>query len=57
MAKLVGWKVWYDDGSVFSSLDGDWKDAPAEGVQILVEYYEDGTKILHLERDYYILDE
>ena len=57
MAKLVAWKIWYDSGGVFSSLDGDWKDAPADGVQVLVEYYEDGTKKLHIEREYYILDE
>ena len=57
MSKLVGWKIYYDDESVFSSLDGGWKDAPSDGVQVVVEYYEDGTKKLHFERDYYIFDE
>lgn len=57
MPRLVGWKLYFDDGSVFSSLNGRWEDAPADGIQVLVEFYEDGTKKLHLERDYYILDE
>lgn len=57
MAKMAGWRIYYDNGSVFSSLDGEWKDAPNDGIQILVEFYEDGSKILHVEREYYILDE
>lgn len=57
MAKLIGWKIWYDNGSVFSSSQGEWKDAPVDGVQIVVEYYDDETKKIHIERDYYILDD
>lgn len=57
MAKLISWKIWYDNGGTFSSLNGDWKDAPSDGVQVVVEYYDDGTKKIHIERDYYILDD
>lgn len=57
MSKLIGWRIYYDDGSVFSSLDGDWKDAPSDGVQVLVEFYEDGSRKIHIERDYYMLDD
>ena len=57
MAKLIGWKVYYDNESTFSSLEGSWGDAPCNGIQVLVEFYEDGTKKLHVERDYYILDD
>lgn len=49
--------MYYDDGSAFSSCEGKWEDAPSDGVQILVEYYNDGSKKLHIERDYYIFDE
>lgn len=49
MAKLIGWKLYFDDGSVFSSLNGEWEDAPCHGIQVLVEFYEDGTKELHKE--------
>lgn len=57
MAKLVGWKIYFDDGRVFSSREGEWKDAPVDGVQVLVEFYDDGTRSLHVERDYYLLDD
>jgi len=57
MAELIGWRLYYDDGSVFASTDGGWRDAPADGVQVLVEFYNDGTKKIHIERDYYLLDE
>lgn len=57
MSNLVGWKLYYDDGGVFSSSDGDWKDAPLDGVLVLVEFYDGGERVLHIERDYYILDD
>lgn len=57
MAKLIGWKLYYDNGSVLSSLEAKWEDAPPDGIQILVEFYDDGSKKLHIERDYYILDD
>lgn len=57
MSKLIGWKIYYDDDSTFSSLDGEWSRAPSDGIQVLVEYYEDGSKKIHIEREYYILDD
>lgn len=57
MAKLIGWKLYYDNGSVLSSLETKWEDAPPDGIQVLVEFYDDGSKKLHIERDYYILDD
>jgi len=38
--KVIGWKLWYDDGNVFSSHDGQWKDAPQDGVLEMMVYYE-----------------
>ena len=55
--KLIGWKLYYDNDTVFSSSDGDWETAPSDGIQVLVEFYDDGSRKLHVERDYYLLDE
>lgn len=57
MAKLIAWKIYYDNESIFSSSDGSWEDAPCHGIQVLVEFYDDDTRKLHIERDYYLLDE
>lgn len=55
--KLIGWKVFYDDGREFSSKDHDWKDLPTDGVLAVVEFYDDGTKEVHDSKDYYVLDD
>lgn len=39
---IVGFIVWYGDGSVFSSAHGDWEDAPREGVQVIRFFHPDG---------------
>ena len=57
MPNLVDWKIYYDSGAVFSSHNGKWEDAPGDGIQVLVEFYDDGTRKLHYEKDYYILDD
>lgn len=57
MRKLKGWRVFYDDGSEFSSGDLEWKDLPSDGILAVVELYNDGTKEVHHSRDYYILDD
>jgi len=30
------WKLWFADESTFSNLDGDWEEAPCDGVQFLM---------------------
>lgn len=42
-APFVGWKIWYGDGSVFSSSMGRWEDAPNENVQCIIIYQEIDT--------------
>lgn len=32
---VVGWRLWYGDGSVASSVDTSWDDAPDQDVQVL----------------------
>ncbi len=31
------WRVWYDDGSSFSDLEGEPHEAPGRGVQVVVQ--------------------
>jgi hypothetical protein len=49
------WRLYYDDGSTFSSADGTWAQAPNEGVQVLVTYQEPPYKVLHDGVDTYRL--
>ena len=30
------WRIWYSDGSTFSSEDGTWEEAPGRDVQIIL---------------------
>ena len=57
MSSLLGWRIYYDNGTTFSSVDGTWNEAPGDGVQVVVEYYDDESREVHLARDYYIFDE
>ncbi len=61
------WRIYYRGGRVFSSEDGPWRDAPADGVLAVVEiigerrtirsggdYYrlaDDGTVVVHETSD------
>jgi hypothetical protein len=38
-SKLVGWKLFYTDGSTASSMSTKFNDAPQLGVQALIKYY------------------
>ena len=40
--KIVGWQLWYADGSSISSAESTWEDAPQSGVQVLKRYFENG---------------
>lgn len=59
--KIVGFKIWYSD-SVYTSLDGDWENAPSDDVQIVMVYFEmlDGlgrhTRLYSSGCDYYALN-
>ena len=48
------WKIYYTDGSTFSSDDGEWKNAPSDGVQALATAHPDfGRQVWH-SNDYYV---
>jgi len=33
------WKIYYSDGSTFSSNNGTWEEAPDQDVQVVILYY------------------
>ena len=35
---IIGWKIWYTDDRIFSSLDTKWEELPDDGVLFLVLY-------------------
>ena len=62
MARTTGWKIFYDDESVYSSRMGAWRDAPGDGVLrvLLFEDTTDGqgrpTRVIHQSQDHYFSD-
>lgn len=52
MQAVKGWRIWYDDETTFSSEDGSPEDAPVDGVLIIIEYFDDGTKRITQGMDY-----
>ena len=47
------WRIYYDDGSTFDSTEGDPDDAPAFGVQCIVEPDDDGGRVVLNHFDWY----
>lgn len=52
---IIGWRIYYGDGSVFTSADGSWDDAPSEDVQILEYVHAEPYHTLCLGEDEYFL--
>jgi hypothetical protein len=46
------WRIYYDDGRTFGSEDGEWMDAPSDGVQYVVVFYSNRTEVFS-GGDYY----
>lgn len=42
---IIGWKIYYGDGSVVSSKEISWQEAKSDDVQVLIVYYEETYKI------------
>ncbi|MDF2757816.1 MAG: hypothetical protein K0S99_448 [Thermomicrobiales bacterium] len=47
------WAIYYGDGGVWPSDAGDWKDAPDQGVQVVVVYHDPPYRTLYDGRDVY----
>jgi len=43
----VGWRIYYADGSTWSSLTGPWADAPSHEVQIVKVFYAETYRCWH----------
>lgn len=60
--KVVGWKIWYTGGRIFTNKDGKFCAAPKDDVLMMMVYYEkkDGmgrpTRIAHSGSDWYFSD-
>lgn len=48
------WKIYYADGSTFSSEDGSIEDAPARGVQVIIQPDKGVVWATQTGQDYYI---
>lgn len=42
--KVIGWRVWYADGSKYDSATTRWSDLPNDGVIVAVLYFDDKTR-------------
>jgi hypothetical protein len=49
MLEIKSWRIYYADGSTFTSQDGSWADAPAFGVECVVYYHIPPYKTLQIE--------
>src|SRR5262245_4684823 len=51
------WIIFYDDGSTFSSLDGEWAAAPSDGVLYVLIKRGDVIETLSGSDHYVLLDD
>lgn len=49
MLPIKAWRIYYADGSTFTSNDGAWADAPPFGVQCVVYYHVPPYKTLDVQ--------
>jgi hypothetical protein len=56
-ARNMRWAIYYDDGRVFTSDDGSWADAPADGVLFVLEQHGDRVNTLSGNDYYYLIDD
>jgi hypothetical protein len=55
MMPVVGWRLWYGDGTTFDSGQGSWDQAPAQNVQVLEYLHEPPYRTLSYGEDEYRL--
>lgn len=58
---LIGWKIWYGNGTVLKSKHNKWINCPQTNIQVVKLFYlnSDGTieVCVHHGQEYYILDD
>lgn len=50
---VTKWKIWYDDGTTFSSADGTPSQAPLDGIVGIVEWHDDKAQRPYWGSDFY----
>lgn len=53
MAVATKWKIWYDDGTTYSSSSGTAEDAPVDGILAILEKRSDNTVMNHHGCEFY----
>lgn len=57
--RLVGWKLFYADGKVFTSRDCAFEDAPQRGIVVLIKYHarknQPPFREIQSGKDFYVL--
>lgn len=53
--KMVGWAVYYSDGSKYTSEDGSPDTAPTGGVEVVEVVFDGGYRAASTEDDFYQL--
>lgn len=51
------WAIYYDDGSIFTSEDGTWNDAPLDGVLFVLQKVGDRAIPQSGADFYYLIDD
>lgn len=51
--KVIGWRIWYADGTSISSRESSWEDAPDDGVLFVMVYRDGGYRMTMLGNDWY----
>lgn len=51
--KIIGWAVWYDDGTMLTSKETTWESLPDDGVIEIVLYKSDGSRRIMDAHDWY----
>src|SRR5438094_10424067 len=45
MKTVIGWKLYYGDGTTVSSPQSSWAEAPSDNIQLLIVFYAETYKI------------
>jgi len=51
--KVIEWKIFYDDGTTHHSSESSASEAKQDGIQVIVEWYDNNTYKIHEGYNYY----
>lgn len=53
---MANWRIYYHDGSTFSNEDGEPSQAPADGIEVIVQVDARAGRSVIEGKDFYIFD-